>query len=112
MKTILILVLFFASQSFGYSCPESSDLTDLTARGRCLNNVLTHWQVEIEKRVIRKWQETYKKGGLAGAGHYTVYISQEPNLNRLIRIKRLIDPLQNLGPYRPFPTTLSCSNSE
>ena len=112
MKQAVFCAVFWASWSFGFSCPEASDLTDLTARQRCLNNVLTHWQVEIEKRIIKKWQHAYKKDGLAGAGKYTIYISQEQNLDRLVRIKKLIDPLQNLGVYQPVPTTLTCSNSD
>ena len=79
MKFLIIIVsLFLTENSFGYDCPESTNLDDASARHKCLNKVLTHWQEQIQKRVIKKWQKAYSNGGgLAKAGSWKVWANPE-----------------------------------
>ena len=119
MKHLLILGLIFTAQAgFAYNCPASTNLTDPSSRSKCLFKVLTHWEEAIETIIIKEWQKAFAGtkhgGGLAGAGHWSVWSSDvvSKNIDRLIKMQALTDPLESAGVYQKFPTTLTCTSDD
>ena len=111
IKSIIGLLLIIPAWSFAVNCPENANLDDKSSRVKCLVRALTHWEKEIEKRIIKKWQTPYYKkptGGEARAGNWRVYSdkSVEDNLERLSRIYKVLDRVTDEGVYQlPYKTT-------
>ncbi len=102
---ILTIVLALPMWSFAVNCPENTNLDDKSSRNKCIVQALTHWEKEIEKRIIEKWQNAYYKkptGGDARAGNWRVYSdkSVEDNLEKLIRIYKVLDRVTDEGVYQ------------
>ena len=102
MKNLLIIIsLFFAGSSFANLCPESTDLTDLSARHRCFYKILQSYQKGAEKAFIKEWQKHYRntRGNLDRVGvlgHPNISISA---FKAVFKAQKLLDSLENTGVY-------------
>ena len=112
---ILIISLLFTAQSFGYSCPDSTDLNDPSARSKCLYKVLTHYRDELVKDIVQHWQTRYRnvynnqditnKLEVIGEGY------GDTNVDRLFMFQQLIDKHESTGNYQRPPACPSSSSS-
>ena len=114
---ILLIALSFSTFSYGFSCPEDTNLNDKSARDKCFYNIMIHWQRVAEKIIIKTWQDgvagrafgrgnTQLKGGMNESTHWVLFNKYRLLFRDLLVLQRMIDRFEKEGVYqKPYKET-------
>ncbi len=107
---IFIAILSLPMVSSGYQCPDSTNLKDASARGKCLYKIISHWKEVTERYLIKDWQRAragkvlgptdFYPGGLNDTTHYHVSKFANRYIKQIIEYNKILDRLEGKGVYQ------------